>query len=378
MKKLLYIIFLLPFLVFGQTDSSFITPVTDQNFVVPAGVTAISVVAIQGGDGSAGSAGSGGRGGDLRFVNLLVVTPGETLKITVGTAGAASFGATNNPGGHSYIKRGMTLIFSSDGTGSDGGGIGGLGGEPFIIGSPYGDVKNGGKGGGTSGYSDDGGSESGGSAGNGAYSNGTWLYNAEFDFYYGRDGSGGGGTGLGGEGSSGSNAIVAENPNGGGGGSGGTNGNGIAGNYGGGGGGGYSRILSGGLPGTAHKGFASSDGALRITYTTGIVPEQKPIPPTWHSNTAMAMMMGIIANFSQPVDLLTGLVSVWEMDRTTVGGAIEVTQDGTGGWTFDLVGYTINNMLGTAIYVADGIDAVTTIIWYYLDGTINLVWQEHL
>lgn len=62
--------------------------ISDQPWVVPAGVTSISVVAIGAGCGrtdwtGAGGGGWSGAGGGLAYVNALSVTPGETLFVTV-------------------------------------------------------------------------------------------------------------------------------------------------------------------------------------------------------------------------------------------------------------------------------------------------------
>ena len=87
---------------------------------VPAGITSISAVLI--GGGGAGAAGgnqtqrAGGGGGGLRYINSMVVVPGETLRIKAGCGGTGQslnpgptgFGANNTykltePGVDSYI-----------------------------------------------------------------------------------------------------------------------------------------------------------------------------------------------------------------------------------------------------------------------------------
>lgn len=87
---------------------------------VPAGITSISAVLIGGGAGGGAGGGqtqrSGGGGGGLRYINGMVVVPGETLKIKAGlggtghscNAGPADFANNgeyklNEPGFHSYI-----------------------------------------------------------------------------------------------------------------------------------------------------------------------------------------------------------------------------------------------------------------------------------
>jgi hypothetical protein len=61
---------------------------TTTSWIVPAGVTSISIVCIGAGgggyDGSEFSNPSGGGGGGLNYVNNVAVTPGETLSITYG------------------------------------------------------------------------------------------------------------------------------------------------------------------------------------------------------------------------------------------------------------------------------------------------------
>jgi hypothetical protein len=89
-------------------------------WVVPAGITSVSAVLV-GGGGGGGAGGnqaqrSGGGGGGLRYVNGLIVAPGETLKIKAGLGGTGhstnpgpfGFGNNNtyklnNPGFDSYI-----------------------------------------------------------------------------------------------------------------------------------------------------------------------------------------------------------------------------------------------------------------------------------
>ena len=317
MRKL----FLIPLLFlslfsFGQIDSLF-TVVGTHEWVVPNSVTSIEVFAVQGGQGSGRE--NGGDGGETAGVTSLMVVPGETLYITVGDGGDRnSFGATGTDGDHSSIMRGMAIIFSSNGTGSDSHHLGGDGGSFQIISTPCGGLVGGAGGGGAGGYTGNGGDGGGGggttglagAGGAGGGGGGALTYSTVFGSYV-LYGFRGGGVGILGEGASGGSSTGIGN-------------DGSGGNF---GYGGFGISNTKTIVGCFNSSVATADnggqGALRITYTTGIVPEQKPIPPTWHSNTAMAMMMGIIANFSQPVDLLTGLVSVWEMDRTTVGDAID-------------------------------------------------------
>lgn len=60
-------------------------------FTVPAGVTRISVVTVNGG----GAANGGGNGGGLSYENNRTVTPGQTITVFIGTP--ATWAATNGP-----------------------------------------------------------------------------------------------------------------------------------------------------------------------------------------------------------------------------------------------------------------------------------------
>ena len=80
------------------------------NFVVPTGVTNISIMAVGGGGGGSTSSGnSGACGGGLVWTDDVSVTPGETLVVCVGPGGVGSNvgGATyNDSDGHtSYVQR---------------------------------------------------------------------------------------------------------------------------------------------------------------------------------------------------------------------------------------------------------------------------------
>lgn len=151
------------------------------NFIVPAGVTSISVKAwgAGGGGGGGGTTGSGGPGGGGGYVaGNISVTPGETLKIYVGGGGGggssvSGAGSGGGGGGYSSIYRGTTPIMIVSGGG------GGGGSRQTTTGA------NGGAGGGTTGqagatnYSNNGGGggggsqSSGGSAGIGGNNSGT-------------------------------------------------------------------------------------------------------------------------------------------------------------------------------------------------------------
>ncbi len=310
MKKLIYILLFLPLFVIGQTDSIFTSVVTDQVFVVPMDVTSISVFSVQGGGG--GFITFGGKGGNTALVTNLMVTPGETLLITVGSGGIATIGATGHLGKHSYIKRGITIIFSSTGTGSTSNFTGGTGGLPTTTTTPGGDVQTGGGGGGTAGYTENGtagGGSTSSSASNDAASGGAWhpgyiLTGA----YHGFRGYGGGGIGILGAGSPGAGSSTVGR----GGSSGSDGGTTDGGNFGGGGGGGEQSNIGGNS-----AGGDGANGALRITYSSTPEPEPLPIPPTLMTQWYFFSMLAIPST----VDLLTGLVSVWEFNESSGNAA---------------------------------------------------------
>jgi len=134
------------------------------SWVVPDQVSSINVVLI--GSGASGSAASStpqsARAGDLRYINNLSVTPGETLTILCGNGVTQKTSAGS--GSATEIKRGATVLLSAAGGngqsgtsgtsstigGNIGGGNGGDGGTPSST--------QAGGGGGTGGYSGNGGS----------------------------------------------------------------------------------------------------------------------------------------------------------------------------------------------------------------------------
>lgn len=198
---------------FGPPPGQTLYTTGSNTFVVPAGVTSISVVTV----GSGGYRRSGG--GALSYVNNISVTPGESLTAVVSTTG----GNTQS----SYLARGATKLVQA-GSASYGAGNG----YCFVGGSVVvGTGGNGGcsgcncnrGGGGAGGYSGKGGNGgsggagqagSGGSGGGGGATNGVNTYG----------GGGGGGVGVLGTGSSGTGGTYGSGT-GGGGGTGGSSGN---------------------------------------------------------------------------------------------------------------------------------------------------------
>lgn len=165
--------------VTGVSKLVYATPTTGTSFVVPAGVTSITVKGWGGGGGGATNSrietaykGEGGNGGGGGYATATIpVTPGETLTIKVGGAGA--FGQSNHPtnggrggggGGYTGLFRGATPLLIAGGGGGGGtgyahvwGGDGGAGGgtvglnAPDIDGATWGasgyGIARGGKGG---------------------------------------------------------------------------------------------------------------------------------------------------------------------------------------------------------------------------------------
>lgn len=262
------------------------------SFVVPSGVTTVSVVCV-----GAGGSGltincldfppGGGGGGALSYTNNIPTTAGETLTVTVGAGVARNrypafrTGAGAAPaGGPSSVARGGTVLISAAGGagGFKGAGlVAGSGGAGGAAGSGVGSVRYSGgsgsayAGGGAAGYGGNGGAGAplastgspgtGGAAGGGGASSGTGA----------DQGGSGGGVGLvvvGASGAGGSIGTTSPFPaGGGGGGSGGATGGPAqfnfgtqpAGIYGGGGG-------AAGDTTTSATGGESAVGGVRIIY----------------------------------------------------------------------------------------------------------------
>jgi len=256
---------------------------TDDLFVVPAGVTSISAVAVGGGGGGGGgtdttNGGGGGGGGALAYVNSIAVTPGETLTIVVGTSGAGGAGLNvGTSGGLSSIARSATILLQANGgtrgncfaiNGNNNGGAGGT----VVTGSggtggagAAGTSWGGAGGGGSGGYSGAGGAGSVGAASQFAGSAGAGGGGAGGTGSNTR-GGGGGGVGLDGVNISGVSLFSSSDGAAGGGGSNGNNGTqgsstGNGGLYGGGGGGGEDNATG--------TGGAGAQGAVKIFYNAG-------------------------------------------------------------------------------------------------------------
>jgi hypothetical protein len=175
------------------------------DWVVPDGVTSISVVCVGGGGGGGAGysavsiSGGGGGGGGLSYRNNISVTPGETLTVIVGSGGTSAIRSAGGNGGTSGLQRsGSYLVHATGGSGGSytgtfnvfgaagqggtslnanySGGNGGIGGGGGTLG---------GGGGGAGGYS--------GHGGSGGYNNGAGT---TFGAVSGTGGGGGGGTAI--------------------------------------------------------------------------------------------------------------------------------------------------------------------------------------
>lgn len=251
------------------TTETFSAPGSD-TFVVPTGITSITVKmwGAGGGGGGGSTNGDGGAGGGAGFVQAtLAVTPGETLNVHVGGGGGAgdfstgtsgsSSGDGGGGGGHSEVERGSTPLLIAGGGGGGGGGDnssstpggqGGVGGGTNGGGGGDSSSANGGGGGTTS---------AGGTGGSGTNTGSSGSTQT----------GGSGGDGRSGQGTDGSknNGGVAS---GGDGGNGDANSNG----YGGGGGGGSGRFGGGGGGGsvTSNAGGGGGGGGSSLTSGTSV------------------------------------------------------------------------------------------------------------
>lgn len=185
------------------------------SFTVPAGVTTLYVSGCGGGGGGGsgatnnggqsslvgGGGGGGGGGGKFTLKQVLTVTPGQTLPITIGAAGlggaASNAGAGNagTNGGETYIAGVISLPGGNGGGGGSAviqnvagyGGAGGAGGAGFPNGQYGSDgnyTGNGGNGGSTT--------FGGGGGGSRAATNTTQAGGSAAGFGGGGGGSGGG------------------------------------------------------------------------------------------------------------------------------------------------------------------------------------------
>jgi hypothetical protein len=251
----------------GTTATCDYPSVGETSFTVPAGVTSLDVIAIgapgadgTAGDGFGGTPGTGGRG--ARVTTTLDVTPGQTLYIEVGAAGAVgpedciSGKRDGGPGGaNGGGAGGPGRCFGYGGGGGGGasdvrttpassGGLTGLPGDPRLV------VAGGGGGGGSSLSNTAGNGGDAGGAGTGAGAGGDC----------GTSAADGGTGGIGAGGGAGGACLGPETGQPGAPGDGGTGGNGFLANSGGAGGGGGGYIGGGGGAAYTALGLANGGG----------------------------------------------------------------------------------------------------------------------
>ena len=274
-----------------------------QSFTVPAGVTELQIT-VRGGAGGSGfsggsTAGAGGSG--TQVTGLLGVSPGQTLYMSVGSAGGSATSPNgscgfNDPGdisngGGGGSSNDLGKIGGGGGRGDLCGGGGGGGGgadtilmqnNGYALSVDAGGGGGGGGGGGIAGYGGGAGGSGGSTAGNGGAGSGPG---------HGSGGAGAGHSNPGGEGGDGSNdAVYYSSAGGGGGGGAGYKNGGSEGGYGtagagGGGGGGAGNTYVANWIGkaTVTAGPAGVDGVVVFSYaqpTTLGAP-----PPTAHRYT---------------------------------------------------------------------------------------------
>ena len=194
-------------------------------FIVPDGVSALSVAVIGAGGGGgggrgAGGAGKGGGGGGFAKGNNLVVTPGETINVTVGNGGlggagdssgyksfssnssntyynwSPSYNTSGNSGAPSLLMRGNTVLIRGNGGTANAGGNGTVYSNYFNGSTAVAGGRAGGgyaQGGGASGYTNSRYGGQGGSSSSGFYDkrnfqNGTSTYYRKIS--YGGQGGG--------------------------------------------------------------------------------------------------------------------------------------------------------------------------------------------
>lgn len=251
----------------GQTSQTFSYTGASQNFVVPAGVTTLTVdvKGAQGGEGGAG--GEGARGG--RAQATLTVTPGETLGIYVGGKGGDAATFAGGAGGFNGGRNGGSNTGSADRSGGGGGGMSEVRRSTTKL-----VVAGGGGGGSTSNAGGAGGGLS-GASGTGLITHGVGGGGGGSQSSGGSGGNGASGEASGSAGSSSNGGIgaggVGAGVGSGGGGGGGYfgGGGGGAGFTGGGGGGGSARVAAGAQDTVITSGHQAGNGEVTVTYETG-------------------------------------------------------------------------------------------------------------
>jgi hypothetical protein len=290
---------LFPFMGNAQTTDVYATPGTI-DWVVPACVFTVTVQAWGGGGAGGGASATdrnGGGGGGGAFCSFTEnVTPGETLRITVGAGGTGVSSGTGNAGGFSQVQHLTGSVIFCRAAGGAGGtkgsssstaGVGGAGGQ-ISANIPVNTGFRGGNGGNSdpnTATTDRSGGGGGGAGSGGNGGNGAILT------------AGAGGAGSGGNGGAGVSTTSS------------TGALGAAGNNLGGGGGGSTTYNSGTRPGAS-----GARGEIRITYTVGPCCPPPGIPP------------GITGNTNP-------CVGATEVYSTSSAGATEFIWELPAGWT---------------------------------------------
>lgn len=221
------------------------------NWTVPSGVRRVNAVVVGAGGGGGGGGGTprgAGGGGALAYANLIPVTPGENMTITVGLRGVGGSSADGTAGGFSAFYNVTNAIVYAGG-GGGGGATGGAGGTVIVGTGGAGGAGGGsstapGGGGGAGGYNGTGGAGVSGSGTGSAPATGSGGGAGGGRATTASGGGGGGGVGL--------NGLGSDGVPSGGGGSSGSNGEdvgtgingGVGGAYGGGGGSGEDGVAS--------------------------------------------------------------------------------------------------------------------------------------
>jgi hypothetical protein len=322
----------------GNAGTTLYNAGSSGTFVVPTGITSLTVKAWGGGGGGGNgtsSTGSGGNGGGGGFTqSTLTVTPGESLTYNVGSGGTSTSTVSNagNGGGFSALLRSGTYLVQAGGGGGGGGaygtgnaGVGGAGGGTSGIAGTAGTgglggagtTTTGGAGGGagTSGVAGNSGATNLGGNGGGFITNCTTAVTTL---------GGNGGTGGGGGGGA---VATCYSGGGGGGGSFGGGGGGSAGattNRTGGGGGGGSDLVTGtGTTQTAGSGQTpgnNSDsywngagtGGNGATNTTSTNGSDGALAISWGSNTVSSTV------YVSPAQTSGGnITSAWSSSSTS-------------------------------------------------------------
>ena len=334
-----------------------------ETFVVPEGVTSLSVKAWGAGGGGGGiSSGIGGGGG---FVGGdIAVTPGETLNIYVGGGGGAASDDAGGGGGYTALKRGSTVLFMAGAGGGAGtgpsGGAGGSGGVGGGLTGGAGGEKNGATGGG-------GGTQSaGGSPGIGG------LVGEAGTSEAGGDGNGGSGTGFGGFGGLNGGGSGGDGVGGGGGG---------AGYYGGAGGGFAGSPGTGGGGGSSYSIFSATATSTVSGYSINIPGNRYDEDHDGNAGYGRAATFAgedglMVLSYATPVPSITG--TLYEADGVTavttgktvvaaVGTSTpslhSVTTDGSGNFSFDTFAASAGGETWTVATPAGAFDELSAITY---------------